>query len=100
MSEAQILPLNNPNAKPVPEATFDYLPVWKKNPTAEERFMELAMIARKHPERFTKLVVVHQEDVAGDSFKIHWVSNDLDTIESIGLLEIGKIYMSKYIAGS
>lgn len=47
-------------------ATIDYLPIWKKGAPTHERLYELAEIARKHPERFEKWVIVYcQMDDAG-----------------------------------
>lgn len=40
-----------------------FLPVWKRGATAAERFEELAMYARKHPERFDKLLVLYVEQI-------------------------------------
>lgn len=33
------------------------LPVWKRDATAEERFMELAQMAREDPGRFEKVII-------------------------------------------
>ena len=72
---------------------IDYLPIWKKNATPEEKFMELALIARKHPERFDKLVVIWQEAI-DESTRTDYTSNrDLTT--TLGLLELGKFEMLK-----
>jgi hypothetical protein len=43
-------------------ATIDYLPIWKKDAPVHERLHELAEIARKHPERFQKWILVYCED--------------------------------------
>ena len=43
-------------------ASIDYLPIWKKDAPAHERLYELAEVARKHPERFQKWVIVYCED--------------------------------------
>jgi hypothetical protein len=43
-------------------ASIDYLPIWKKDAPAHERLQELAEIARKHPERFQKWILVYCED--------------------------------------
>ncbi len=69
----------------------DYLPVWKKTESAEERFMELAMIARKHPERFGKIVVLYEETQPSTLTKVRYISLNCTTNELIGILEIGKM---------
>jgi len=43
-------------------ATIDFLPIWKKDAPVHERLQELAEIARKHPERFQKWILVYCED--------------------------------------
>jgi hypothetical protein len=43
-------------------ASIDYLPIWKKDAPTHERLYELAEVARKHPERFQKWVIVYCED--------------------------------------
>ena len=56
-------------------ATVDYLPIWKRDAIAEERFLELAQIAHKHPERFGKIAVVYEETLSNKNTKIsicHW----------------------------
>jgi hypothetical protein len=76
----------------------DYLPIWKANATAEERFMELAMMARKHPERFNKMVVIYQEDVNKDGWIARYQgSANLTTNEILGLLEIAKFEVLKHV---
>lgn len=69
----------------------EYLPVWKANATGEERLQELVQIARKHPERFKKFVIVYQEvneekDTALERVNIF----NLTTTETMGMLELGK----------
>lgn len=73
---------------------IDYLPVWKKDATPEERFLELAMIARKYPDRFRAFVVIYQEslrpDDCGARFEIGCNTYGVDTRGALGLIEIGK----------
>lgn len=38
-------------------STVTAIPVWKRDATAEERFLELAQLARENPERFEKVLV-------------------------------------------
>lgn len=72
-------------------ATIDYLPVWKRDATAEERFLELAQIARKHPERFGKIAVAYEETLANKNTKIRQISSGCTTNELIGILELAKL---------
>ena len=69
----------------------DYLPLWKKGATTAERFAELEMIARKHPERFGKLAIVYEETLPSKLTKIRQISNGCTTNELIGILELGKL---------
>lgn len=43
-------------------ASIDILPIWKKDAPTHERLYELAEVARKHPDRFDKWVIVYCED--------------------------------------
>lgn len=63
----------------------DYLPIWKEGATAFERFSELAMIARNHPERFAKIFVIYAEE-KDKTTKLRSASNNLTTHECLGLL--------------
>lgn len=68
-------------------ATIDYLPVWKRGATPEERFLELAAIAKAHPERFAKMLTVWVEYLDdGEHFKVQYLSDNLETLELLGLL--------------
>lgn len=42
--------------------TVEILPIWKKDAPTHERLYELAELARRHPERFDKWVIVYCED--------------------------------------
>lgn len=79
----------------------DYLPIWKKDATAEERFLELANMARKHPERFLHCIVIYQERVTlehgdGTAFNTRYVTHGLDTLGAIGLFEVGKLSLLRF----
>lgn len=81
--------------------TVDYLPIWKKDATPEERFLEIAMIARKHPERFRQYLVIYQESVTVDgkeglAFNTRYVSYGLDTMGALGLIELGKLNLLRF----
>lgn len=67
----------------------DYLPIWKKGATTEERLLELAQIAAKHPEYFDKWVIVYCEDNE-KRFKTRWISGEQTrTSDSLAVLSAG-----------
>lgn len=69
--------------------TIDYLPIWKKNAPAHERLMELAEIARKHPEWFCKWVLVYCED-NDERFKTRYMQGEgVRTSECLAVLQAG-----------
>lgn len=75
----------------------EFLPIWKNNATPEERLMELAMMARKNPERFAKMVVFYQEE-SEHGYRTRYVcSEKLDSISLLGLIELGKDQVLRYI---
>lgn len=66
-----------------------YMPVWKQGATVAERLYELAMIAEKYPERFTKVAIVYEEsDDEGNLLRV--ISAGVNTNELVGILEIAK----------
>ncbi len=70
---------------------LSYLPIWKKNATAAERFYELAVMAEKHPEDFTTFIVAWVEQYEEGS-KTNSVVSDKTTIyEAVGVLEAIKL---------
>lgn len=77
-------------------SVVDYLPVWKKNSTPEEWFMELASIARRHPERFGKVVVVFEEMTERGAAKYGYHCRNCKTLELLGLLVAGKDAVDDY----
>lgn len=76
-------------------ASIDYLPIWKKDSTAEEWLLELACIARKYPERFEKAVIVLQETLPNGNIKHRTYSRGAKLLEQIGLIECGKMDIFK-----
>ena len=78
-------------------ASINYLPIWKKNATAEERFLEIAAIARKHPERFNKILVVYEEELPDKNTVTHCACHNASTTELLGLLELGKYEIMKVV---
>lgn len=70
-------------------ASIDYLPIWKKDAPAHERLYELAEIARKHPERFAKWVLVYCED-NDKRFMTRWMNGgDTRTSDCLAVLQAG-----------
>lgn len=67
----------------------DYLPIWKKNATPEERLLEIAAIARKFPERFSKFVVVYQEETETHTAE-RYVPFNTNTVELLGILRLAE----------
>ena len=70
----------------------EYLPVWKFGATAEERFLELAMIAKKNPERFAKVAVIYEG--AADANKLtrlrYTSCGVINNNELVGIIDIAK----------
>ena len=62
------------------------LPDWKKNGTAEDRFNELAVMARLYPEKFSRVVVIYEEDLPDDRSKMQWAGTPLSTRELLGII--------------
>lgn len=83
--------------------TLTYLPVWKAGATAEERLLELAMMARVHPDRFKRFVVAYQEDLASASegrfpqtVTRYAMSDGMNTTTALGVIEIAKLELLRY----
>ena len=75
----------------VDTSNVEYLPIWKAEATAEERLLELAMIARKHPERFAKLMVVYSEALRGKlGPKCEMIREILDAGADVGYRILGE----------
>lgn len=68
-------------------ATIDYLPIWKKDATACERLQEVASIARKHPERFTRLLIAYEETLEDGRTITRYAVNGVDTTTLLGMIE-------------
>lgn len=82
--------------------TLTYLPVWKAGATAEERLLELAMMARVHPDRFKRFIVAYQEDLAAPEDRSpqtvtrYATSDGLNTTTALGVIEIAKLELLRY----
>lgn len=71
---------------------IEFLPIWKQGATAEERLLELAMVARKHPEKFNKFIIIYQENnEKNNSTSERFVNFNANTTECLGLLRLGEM---------
>ena len=71
-------------------AYIDSLPIWKKDATAEEWFLEIAAVARKHPERFHRAAVVFDELLKNGNKRTDYYCRNTNTNELLGLLVFGQ----------
>lgn len=56
-------------------------------------------MARANPEMFTNMVVIYQE-VSTEKFKTRYVcSSNIDTVQAMGVIELGKIELVRYTQG-
>jgi hypothetical protein len=77
-----------------------YLPIWKKDATAEERLLELAIMAKVHPERFAKFIIIYQERPEDSGKQIErYCPHNVDTTEIFGLIELGKLSVIDNVRG-
>ena len=72
------------------EADLHILPVWKAGLTAEEWFQDMALQARKHPDRFQKMILVYSITKPNGNIETHYYCYNAATDALIGMLEIGK----------
>ena len=82
-------------------ASISTLPVWKKDSTAAEWLEELAAMAREHPERWQRVVVIFEECNAGNQpTKSRMYSRNHDHNTGIlGALEGAKLDLWEYMKG-
>lgn len=66
------------------------MPVWKEGATPAERLEEVVHMAREHPERYGKMVLLFNEQLPSGAIRTRYVTHNLNTLEAIGVLEIGK----------
>lgn len=85
------------------EDNVTYMPVWKIGASAEERLQELAMIARKHPERFKNFAIAYQQEIpgpAGSRFPTtmtrYALSDGISATTAVGLFEIAKAELLRH----
>jgi hypothetical protein len=55
------------------------------------------MIARNKPERFSRLIVVYQEDLPNGDFATRYVTSGGKTLDILGLLELGKLELLRWV---
>lgn len=68
----------------------DILPIWKKDSTPEEFLSELAMIARKKPEMFSKMVLLYEEFLPEGGSITRYRARGTSILELLGIIESGK----------
>ena len=61
------------------------LPVWKRDATAEERFLELAQLAREAPERFEKVLVGWIGVKDGKPDVSNYVTTGCNALDALGI---------------
>lgn len=66
------------------------IPVWKQGATAEERFLELAQLAREEPERFKKVVVCWWGHRTNGRQADSYISVGCNVFEVLGMLTIAR----------
>jgi hypothetical protein len=70
------------------------LPVWKKGSSLEEWFHEFAMLARQHPKRFGKMVIVYEETLPNGNTVLRTHSHGaMNLCERMGVLQQGALDM-------
>jgi hypothetical protein len=82
-------------------ASISSLPIWKKDSTPAEWLQEIATIAMEYPERFSRIVVVCDEDnKEGMPFKSRfWSRNHKTNTDVIGALQVGMLEVFEYMKG-
>lgn len=68
-------------------SNIELLPLWKKNATPHERMMEVAHVAREHPEKFGHAVVIYIEDT-GTGSVVRYANTKMSTMELLGILRM------------
>lgn len=81
-------------------SSVSYLPHWKQGATAEERLFELMQIAQKHPERFDSMIVVYNEQLPNNRFRVRYITSGKEgSMHFLGLLELAKTKLYEWISG-
>ena len=61
------------------------MPVWKRDASPEERFLELAQMARENPDRFQMVIVCWIGTHQGKQGSSNYVTTGCDAIQALGL---------------
>ena len=82
-------------------ASISTLPVWKKDSTAAEWLEELAALAREHPERWGKVVVVLDElNSEGLPIKMrNYSRNHASNTDIVGALQVAQFELFEFMKG-
>lgn len=73
------------------------LPVSKRNMSPAEFLDEMAILARKHPERFKRLMVISVEETPRVKTRLNCLG--MTTIEGFGVLKLGEIRLNQITSG-
>ena len=76
-------------------ATVEVIPVWKKNAPDHERLYELAEMAREHPERFQKWMLIWCEDNDQRFITRYKAGEGTRTSDCLAILEHAKFTLWK-----
>lgn len=63
-------------------ASISTLPIWKKDSTPTEWLSELAAMALENPERFSKVIVIYEEETIRGEVEgsiVRWACHNIDT---------------------
>lgn len=80
-------------------ATISVLPVWKKDASPSEWFMEMAAMALASPERFRRIAVVYEEHNNEGSITRHASYKVETNSDVLGLMETAKLELFEYMKG-
>ena len=70
------------------------IPVWKEGATAAEWLEEVASVARRHPEKFKRVAILHIESRPTIDV-IHYYVHNLNTLEFHGLLASSSMLLDR-----
>lgn len=65
-----------------------YFPMWKKDATAEERFLELAQMAHDDPGRFEKVIIGWIGTKEGKPDVSNYISAGCTALDALGLVAL------------
>lgn len=73
------------------------LPVWKKGASAADFLKEVAFMAERHPERYSKVVVIFESDLTDKTTDTGYWCHNVSTTELMGLIEFGKDAILEFV---